>query len=292
MLPPPAGGPPVAGPASSPGPVPGAAPPINPMMQYQMDLLKYKQDMIKHQTEKQTLITNAIGLLRQDKLRGFRIDIETDSTVSTDANEEKQSRTEFLTAMTGFLEKSFEIGQQVPEAVPMLGKMILFGVRGFRTGRDLESTIEEFIDKMEKDAAAKAEMPPQPNPEIQKQQMELQAIEAKSQAEVKKAQIDAQSSAEDNQREMASKQADASLAQQQMQADLLKMQQEAQFRQAEFEQKMALLRMEMDSQLRQHQQTLEQSQTDHSQKLEQLHVGHKLALEKMREPKEKAGAEA
>jgi hypothetical protein len=40
---------------------------------------------------KEQMITDAIMLLRNDKLRGFRIDIETDSTVAGDAQAEKEA---------------------------------------------------------------------------------------------------------------------------------------------------------------------------------------------------------
>lgn len=279
---PPMGSQPVMGPSLPPHPpmlasgppqlATGAPPPPNPMLQYQMQMLQYQHDAAVHQAKKQQLIMAAIDLLRQDKLRGFRIDIETDSTVQSDATEEKQARTEFIKATTQFMEEAFKIGQQIPEAAPMLGKMLLFGVRGFRAGRDLESSIEEFVDQMEKDAKAKIGMPPPPNPELQKQQMEMQAIEAKSQAEIAKAKIDAQSSADDNQREMASKQMDQQMAQQQMAMDSEKMKQEAAMRNAEFEMKMQEMRMQMELQAREHAQKLHLAGVQHEQSLQQLAI--------------------
>jgi hypothetical protein len=38
-------------------------------------------------------------VLRDDKLRGFKIDIETDSTVQPDADAEKQARTDLVMGM-------------------------------------------------------------------------------------------------------------------------------------------------------------------------------------------------
>jgi hypothetical protein len=45
-----------------------------------------------------------VQLLKNGQLRGFRIDIETDSTIQADEMEEKQSRTELITSLTGFIE--------------------------------------------------------------------------------------------------------------------------------------------------------------------------------------------
>jgi hypothetical protein len=247
---------------------------IDPALQYAAQMQQYAQELQKHQMEKQALIQRAISLLRSDKLRGFRIDIETDSTIQSDASDDKQARTEFLTAVTGFIKEGFPIGQMTPEAVPMLGKMLLFAVRGFRAGRDLESTIEEFVDQVEKDAAEKAKMPPQPNPEAMKAQADLQATQAKSQAEIMKAKIDAQASAEDNQREMAAKQADQEIARQQMAMDMHRMQQEQEFRNMEFTQKMEEMRLKMEA-----------AQRDHEYKLQEMHVAHTQHIEKLMAPK-------
>jgi hypothetical protein len=67
---------PGAPPAPPGGPMPAGAP-IDP------EALKMQR--------KEQMITDAILLLRNDKLRGFRIDIETDSTVAGDAQAEKEA---------------------------------------------------------------------------------------------------------------------------------------------------------------------------------------------------------
>jgi hypothetical protein len=269
MMPPPGGMPPQ-------GP-PGAPPQMNPQFQYVLAMAKYNADMQAYEAKKMAAIEKAIDLLRQDKLRGFRIDIETDSTINADANDERESSIAFIQGVTKYMETAFQIAQQQPEAVQVLGKMLLFSVRRFRTGRDLESTLETFIEKMEKQAKAKENAPPQPSPEQQKAMIDLQAAKQKSQAEVQKAQIDAQSSAEDNQREMASKQMDAQIAQQQAALDMEKMRQQMEMQQAEFAMKMRQMQMEM-----------ELSAKEHDQKLELAHTSHRLALEKV----EKSAKEA
>jgi hypothetical protein len=140
----------------------------------------------QQQARKLDMISNAIALLRQDKLRGFRIDIETDSTVQGDAEQEKAQRIEFLTATTKFIETAAQVTQMVPEFAPLAAKMLGFGVRGFRVGRDLESAIEEFCDKAEQDAKAKASQPPQPNAE----QIKAQTEQMKAQAEIDRQKVE------------------------------------------------------------------------------------------------------
>jgi hypothetical protein len=157
--PPPAA--PNAGPAfpGAPGAQPpagapsSAQPPGAPSFQMPQETPEQKEQ------RKLQMIMQAIDLLRQDKLRGFRIDIETDSTVQGDQEAEKASRTEFIGAVTKFIETGAQVTQLVPEAAPLFAKMLQFGVRGFRVGRDLESAIEDFCEKAELDAKAAAANP-------------------------------------------------------------------------------------------------------------------------------------
>lgn len=135
------------------------------------------------------MIAQAIMLLRQDKLRGFRIDIETDSTVQGDAEQEKAQRIEFLTATTKFIETAAQVTAMVPEFAPLAAKMLGFGVRGFRVGRDLESAIEDFCDQAEKDAKDRAANPQQkPDPETIKAETE----KMKAMAEIERQKVENQ----------------------------------------------------------------------------------------------------
>lgn len=87
-----------------------------------------------------------IQLLRNDPMRTFMIDIETDSTIAVDEEEEKRSRVEFLNASSEFLVKAIELTRAQPLLTPLLGEMLMFGVRGFRAGRDLEDEFERTME--------------------------------------------------------------------------------------------------------------------------------------------------
>lgn len=151
------------------------------------------------------LIMQAIDLLRQDKLRGFRIDIETDSTVQGDAQEEKAQRTEFIEQVTKFVETAAQTTAMVPEFAPLAAKMLQFAVRGFRVGRDLESAIEDFCEKAELDAKAKAANPQQkPDPETIKAETERM----KAQAEIERQRVENEGEATNAQINLQSKQID------------------------------------------------------------------------------------
>lgn len=118
-------------------------------------------------------------LIRSDMVRCFRISIETDSTIKADQEAEKQARIEFLTAVGAFMEKSVMLP---PDLAPLAGEMLMFGVRGFKTGRELEQEMQATVEAIKKKsqqqqpdpAAAMAQM------EAQRQQAEIEARQQES----------------------------------------------------------------------------------------------------------------
>lgn len=122
------------------------------------------------------------SFLQNDKLRSFRIDIETDSTIKQDQDKEREDRMSFLTAAGGFIQQMANV--QNPDLQPLLAQMLMFGVRGFKVAKDLEYCFETAIEKLEKDAAAPR--PPTPDPEMVKQQAEgqRQQLELQHKSEV------------------------------------------------------------------------------------------------------------
>src|SRR6185503_17433207 len=130
----------------------------------------------------------AVKLLRDDKLRGFRIDIETDSLIEPDQQQTQQARSEFLAAVGQFLAQAVPLGQTMPQFMPLLGRMLLFGVRGFRAGHDLEAAFEQLIDDLAK--AAKNPPPTPPSPEELKAQAAQQQAAMDAQAAQQKLQGD------------------------------------------------------------------------------------------------------
>lgn len=121
------------------------------------------------------------ALLKDDAARCFRISIETDSTIKVDQEAEKQARTEFLTAAGGFIQQAAQI--QVPELQPLLMDMLLFGIRGFKAAREIESSFEEAQQKLE-DKANQPPQPPQPDPALELDKARLQSEEKLKGAEL------------------------------------------------------------------------------------------------------------
>jgi hypothetical protein len=156
----------------------------------------------------QTLGEAAIALLKDPLQRQFRVDVETDSTIELDQTAEKQSRVEFVQAISQFLEASVQIaGTPMGEQMaPLLGEIMLFAVRGFKVGAQLEGAIESMIEKMQ--AAAKNPAPPPPDPAMVKAQADAQAQQQQAQIDAAKAQQEGQLAAQQHQQEMQARQSE------------------------------------------------------------------------------------
>jgi hypothetical protein len=161
------------------------------------DLLRLKSEIIAEHFSQPTLQqmtgveldaqgwAEVMRILRSDKLRGFRVDIETDSTVKPQADLEQKNRTELLTALTGFLEKVIPAVQAgaVPKKVAM--ELTLFGIRAFKVGPQLEQVLQEWADGQLDQPMGQ----PQQDPlQGMQQQTQARTMEAGAQAAEAKAQ--------------------------------------------------------------------------------------------------------
>lgn len=166
-------------------------------------------------------IDQVMKLLKDQRLRPFVLDIETDSTIAPDENAQKQRATEFITSVGGYMGQAFPLVQAMPQSAPLVADMLKYVASQFRAGRELDTTIDEFAENM-KAAAAQ----PAPNPEAD-------AAQASAQAEQQRMAMDQQKMQADE----ARKQAEAQTKQQLAEAEEARRQQAAK---ADFEIKDAL----------------------------------------------------
>lgn len=177
-----------------------------------------------------------VKLLRDDRLRSFRIDTETDSTAQADEQAEKQSRIEFMNATGQFMDKAVSAIQNVPEMARLSGDMLMYAVRGFRAGRQVEEQIEKTFSALAKKAQQAIGQPAPPTPEQMKAESDKAANEQKM----------AQSAQEHQQQMMVEQQkaqADLMLKDKQIELEAMKTQQAADehlMRMAEMEKKAEL----------------------------------------------------
>lgn len=201
------------------------------------------------------IIPAALALLKDDPTRQFRIEITSDSLTETDEEAEKAARVEFLTATGAFLEKSVAAAQVAPELLPLLGELLMFGVRGFKVGRTIEGAFDQAMSRL---AQPK---PPQVDPKLQIEQQKLQAQQAEAQQRMAMDQAKAQQ--------------DNALATQKMQAEIARDDRKAQHqmdletRKFTHQEQMERLKLESDISLRQAGQETEHLLKASSQKADQ-----------------------
>jgi hypothetical protein len=99
-----------------------------------------------------------MALIRDDTLRAFRIEVETDSTIEPNDQEEKQRRVEFIQAVGEYVSRSMPALQLAPAMTPVICEGLKFLVRGFRVGREMEEVIDKALDQLQAGGLA----PPQP----------------------------------------------------------------------------------------------------------------------------------
>ena len=168
-------------------------------------------------------------LLASERIRPFVLDIETDSTIAPNEQEEKRSRTEFIGAVGGFLSQAAPLVQQQPEAAEFTTEMLKFAAGAFRAGRPLEASLDEFTETVKAAAQQAQQMRGQPPPEVQIEQTKLQMDaertkleaaekserlkmdQAKMQAELAFKQVSSEGDAAIKDRELAMKEAELEL---------------------------------------------------------------------------------
>lgn len=120
------------------------------------------------------------ALLKDNAMRCFRIDIETDSTLKADQEANKQASVEFLQAAGTYIAQAAPIAQQTPALQPLLMEMLMFGVRAFPVGKNLETTFEIAKQKLQKAQEIAEKTPPKPDPEIQLKQEQMKVDQQES----------------------------------------------------------------------------------------------------------------
>lgn len=176
-------------------------PPMNPSMGQPMApalpmLPKELMDLLKDQIQLQEMLEapswdDVEALLRDDVMLGFKIDIETDSTILADQDQEKQSRIELIGAVSGFIQQAQMI--QDPTLKVLMARLLEFGVRGFKAGKEIEGTLNLAISKLEKEAQNPPPAPPTPpNPDVIKAQAQMQIEQQKLQSQQAQAQHQAE----------------------------------------------------------------------------------------------------
>lgn len=132
-------------------------------------------------------VMDMVSLLRDEKLRKYRIDIETDSMVQADEDEDKKRRIEFMTAVTSMISQLAPLVQAGMMSIEVAKQMIGFGAKGFKVGRELEDALEQLGDPAEQ----QQQQPQPPSPEEMTMQLEAKKLELETQKNQKEIELKA-----------------------------------------------------------------------------------------------------
>lgn len=162
--------------------------------------------MMPEEAKRQIVYQAALKLLIGDRLdnpdaqtanpmRSFRIEIESDSLVYLDDQQNKQSRMEFLIAQGNFIGQMEKIlataGPMAAPLMPVMMEMWKFSAQAFKVGKGIEGSIDEAAEKI-KEIAKRPPAPPPPDPAVIKGQMDLERAKIENQAEMQLAPVRAQ----------------------------------------------------------------------------------------------------
>lgn len=168
-----------------------------------------------------------VALLQDDPRRRYTIDIETDSTLALDEQNEKQRRNEFVEATGNFLQQAVPAMDTHPTLAPMMKEMMMFVVRGYKAGRGLETVIENTFEQIEQKIKEAEVNPPPPPPEVMIEQQKAQVEMAKLEVEKTKVGSDQQAEMSRQQTEMVRAQIEERSLQAQVEIENMKLQQMA-----------------------------------------------------------------
>ena len=114
----------------------------------------------------------AMQMLKNDKLRHYRVEVAADSMLEPDEAQERDRRNDFMSTVSNFMNAVKNISAIAPEMFPVALEMLSFTVRGFSVARSLEVAIEDASDAIKKRLA----QPPPKGPSEAEIKMQLEQI--------------------------------------------------------------------------------------------------------------------
>lgn len=144
-------------------------------------------------TSDRELLPAAIELIKDPEKAQLRVDIRPESVAMVDYAQLKNERTDYLNALSTFMQSASPLMEADPAAKPFLLQLLQWGLAGFKGASEIEGVIDKAIAATQ-EAAKQAEQNPKADPAQQaaamaqqleqiKQQGELAKIEAKKQAD-------------------------------------------------------------------------------------------------------------
>lgn len=183
------------------------------VQRFARDLFRLKAEIMAEKFEPQSLAAasgiqvdeQVMALLRNDALRTYRVDIETDSTIQADVARAQQNAAGFVDAFTRFLQAAGPAVQAGAMPMDVATTIMQAFARSFKLGRSVEDALDSLNQQAmppgppgapgapQADAAqAQAEMAAKAQAEQMKAQASLQGEQMRAQASLQAEQVRAQ----------------------------------------------------------------------------------------------------
>ncbi len=128
-------------------------------------------------------------LIKNDKLRTFAIDVETDSTIKIDQQQEKADRVEYIRSISEFSNSFFPMVQAGIITADAFKQFMLFISKPFKVGRMVEESLIAQEEQEPKGPSAE-EMLAQAEIQIKQQELQLKAQKQQSDAQFTQQELD------------------------------------------------------------------------------------------------------
>lgn len=189
----------------------------NDMQRFITELLQIKAEIICEQFSPETLvqfakgenpeiIAQAIDLLKQEKLRGMVLGIETDSTFNQEGESLKMVET--IRVITEMIKSAFDMVSAQPLLLPLYRQMLGGLIATMPNARQFENAVEDVFNKIQQELSQPKE--PQPNPEMIKIEKDYEI--KKEQNQIKAEELELKKTAEANKTALAHKEMNAQIA--------------------------------------------------------------------------------
>lgn len=196
----------------------------NDMQRFICDLFKIKAEIICERFDAETLaafvpntppkvLTQAVELLKTQKLRGMALGIETDTVFNQDAEAEKALSA--VKTINEMINTAFQAVSAQPLLLPVYKQMIMSIVATLPNARQFEAVIDDALNKI----AQQLSQPKQPQPNPQLMAVQNQATKNQQEFAIKKEQnqlkgqeLALKKQAEDNKIAMQNKEAEMQFA--------------------------------------------------------------------------------
>ena len=231
---------------------------------------------------------SAIALIKSS-IYQYRVEVKPESIAMADMAAVKQERSEFLLAISQFLQSSAPITQAAPWSGPYLLRMLQWAMAGFRGGASIEGELDRMVTAAEQQLKAAQAAPPPPNPEVEKAKMEMAVAQQQAQMDMQIKQVELKMREQEIQMDLMAKAFQLKLDQQkaQISLDVTKQKAMVDLQKSQMDGDLAREQAEFDFEAQARQMAMD-AESD-ARKMEHADAQHEQKMKQAKEPK-KEGA--